>query len=119
MVSSPSRTLVALPPMIDDLVLRKACFGPTPKPARETRALPPIEYDFAGVTDFNQFDCFFKLGVGKWVLNDGENIKPALIHRGHFVPGFVNLAAVKAFNGRRANTTVFQSIAALPGIMPS
>src|SRR5262245_30490500 len=102
MVSSPSRTLVALPPMIDDLVLRKACFGATPKPARETRALPPIEYDFAGVTGFHQFDCFLKLRVGKSVRDDGGNIKTALDHRRHLVPGFVHFAAVNAFNGERA-----------------
>jgi len=40
MASSPSRTFPLIPPFVPLMGFTKACFGGTPKPARETRALP-------------------------------------------------------------------------------
>src|SRR5205823_2081532 len=59
----------------------------------------PIEHDFAGVAGFHELDGFTEFFVGKSVRDDRRDVEPGLDERGHFVPGFVHLAAVNAFDG--------------------
>ncbi len=62
--------------------------------------MAPIEHDLAGVAGFHQLDRFAKFGVGKAVGDDRRDVEAALDHRGHFVPGFVHLAAINSFDGQ-------------------
>src|SRR6202162_4748071 len=63
-------------------------------------ALAPIEDALAGVARFHQLDRVAKFSKGKAVGDDRRDVEATLDHRGHFVPGFVHLAAVNSFDGQ-------------------
>jgi hypothetical protein len=59
----------------------------------------PVEHDFAGIAGFHQLDRFLELRVREAVGDNRRNVETGLDHGSHFVPGFVHLPAVNAFDG--------------------
>ncbi len=67
-----------------------------------TACLIPIENDFTGITGTHHFETFCKFRKVQAVRDDRADVKAALKHHRHLVPGLIHLPAVDAFDREAA-----------------
>src|SRR6266436_5878076 len=69
------------------------------KPKLLSLGSTPLQDDFAGLAGKHDIKPFLEFGIMESVSDHRVDIKSALQHDSHFVPGLVHLTAVNAFDG--------------------